>query len=157
MDALFLIFIGANCLFFFSNATDSITLSQSIIDGTNRTLVSSDGYFELGFFSPGSSKNRFLGIWYKIIPVKTVVWVANRLNPINDSSGILMINDTGNLVLLGKDKSVVWSSNSMKVAQNPIAQLLDSGNLVLIDKKMAILESICGKALTIHLIRCSQG
>ncbi|GAY52981.1 hypothetical protein CUMW_146070 [Citrus unshiu] len=80
-------------LFFLSEssfASNTITSSKSLSDG--RTLVSKNGSFELGFFSPGSSKNCYVGIWYKNIPVKTVVWVANRLNPINDSSGLLIIN-----------------------------------------------------------------
>lgn len=104
------------------------------------TLVSQDGSFELGFFSPGSSRNRFVGIWYKNIPVRTVVWVANRSNPINDSSsGLLTIDSTGNFVLvLSNNKSnVVWSSNITKAAQSPLVQLLDSGNLVLRDGKDA--------------------
>uniref|UniRef100_A0A2N9H1C2 non-specific serine/threonine protein kinase n=1 Tax=Fagus sylvatica TaxID=28930 RepID=A0A2N9H1C2_FAGSY len=75
----------------------------------------------------------YLGIWYKNIPVKTIVWVANPLNPINDSSGLLMINSTGSLVLLSQNKSVVWSTGSQKQAKNPVLQLLDSGNLVLTD------------------------
>uniref|UniRef100_A0A2N9IZ71 non-specific serine/threonine protein kinase n=1 Tax=Fagus sylvatica TaxID=28930 RepID=A0A2N9IZ71_FAGSY len=118
----------------FSNAADSITQSQSLRD--DMTLVSKDGSFELGFFNPGSSKNRYLGIWFKNIPVKTVVWVANRLNPINDSSGVLMVNSSGSLVLLSQNSTtVVWSSNSTKQASNTIVQLLDSGNLVVRDEK----------------------
>ncbi|XP_048441508.1 G-type lectin S-receptor-like serine/threonine-protein kinase At4g27290 isoform X2 [Pyrus x bretschneideri] len=128
--------ISAN-LFFLSStislAVDGITPSQSVLDGT--TLVSSDGSFELGFFSPGSSKNRYLGIWFKNVPVRTVVWVANRCNPINDSSGVLMINSTGNLVLLSQNSSVVWSPSLVKQAQNATVELLDSGNLVLRDAK----------------------
>ncbi|KAM1150123.1 hypothetical protein ACFXTH_030722 [Malus domestica] len=128
--------ISAN-LFFLSStislAVDGITPSQSVLDGT--TLVSSDGSFELGFFSPGSSKNRYLGIWFKNVPVRTVVWVANRCNPINDSSGVLMINSTGNLVLLSQNSSVVWSTSLVKQAQNATVELLDSGNLVLRDAK----------------------
>ncbi|KAL0001022.1 hypothetical protein SO802_014803 [Lithocarpus litseifolius] len=115
---------------------DSITPSQSISDGS--TLVSKDGSFELGFFSPGSSKNRYLGICYKSIPVKTFVWVANRLNPINDSSGLLKINSTGNLVLMSQNESVVWSIGLQKKARNPVLQLLDSGNLVLRDGNSGI-------------------
>ncbi|KAH9651181.1 G-type lectin S-receptor-like serine/threonine-protein kinase [Citrus sinensis] len=81
---------------------------------------------------PGSSKNRYVGIWYKNIPVKTVVWVANRLNLINDSSGFLMINKTGNLVLTSKSNIVVWSAYLSKEVRTPVVlQLLDSGNLVL--------------------------
>ncbi|RDX60514.1 G-type lectin S-receptor-like serine/threonine-protein kinase, partial [Mucuna pruriens] len=110
-----------------SVANESINIVQSMSDG--KTLVSKGGEFELGFFSPGSSQKRYLGIWYKNIPTKTVVWVANRANPINDSSGILTVNSTGNLVL-SQNGSLVWSTNSQKQAQNPVAELLDSGNLV---------------------------
>ncbi|PON49898.1 Phosphorylase kinase, gamma catalytic subunit [Parasponia andersonii] len=111
---------------------DSIRPLESISDG--RTLVSSEGRFELGFFTPSGSKSRYLGIWYKNIPVQTVVWVANRCNPIEDSSGTLTINDKGNLVLLSKNKSVVWSTSSLKQAQKPLVQLLDNANLVLRDE-----------------------
>ncbi|CAN6558005.1 unnamed protein product [Malus baccata var. baccata] len=114
-----------------SFAVDSIGPSQSIRDGT--TLVAKGGSFELGFFSPGSSKNRYLGIWYKNIPVQTVVWVANRCNPINDSSGMLMINGKGDLVLLGQNKSVVWSTSLVEQPKSATVELLDSGNLVLRD------------------------
>ncbi|GLU09106.1 hypothetical protein SLE2022_259820 [Rubroshorea leprosula] len=127
-------------LFFprFSCSTNFITSSTNLSDGG--TLVSSDGSFELGFFSTGSTaKRRYLGIWLKNIPVQNVVWVANRCEPINDTSGVLMINSTGNLVLLNQSGSVVWASNSKKEAQNPVLQLLDSGNLVLQDRNAVIL------------------
>ncbi|KAJ9182780.1 hypothetical protein P3X46_006735 [Hevea brasiliensis] len=120
-------------LFKMSTALDTITPSQSMSDG--KTLISQDGSFELGFFSAGISKNRYLGIWYKNIPVRTIVWVANRSSPINDSSGLLMIEISGNLLVLSGNKTVVWSSESSKEAQSPILQLLDSGNLVLRDEK----------------------
>ncbi|KAG5119356.1 hypothetical protein JHK82_033776 [Glycine max] len=109
-------------------SADTILLSQSISDGM--TLVSRGETFELGFFSPENSNKRYLGIWYKNIP-QTVVWVSNRA--INDSSGILTVNSTGNLVLRQHDK-VVWYTTSEKQAQNPVAQLLDSGNLVVRDE-----------------------
>jgi hypothetical protein len=135
MGVLSSMLVIPNLLFFFFETTygiDSITSTQSLADGN--TLVSKDGNFELGFFSPGSSKIRYLGIWYKIQD-KTVVWVANRDSPINDSSGILMINSTASLVLLSQNKSVVWSTSSLKQAQTPLLQLLDTGNLVLTDEK----------------------
>nr|POE76347.1 receptor-like serine/threonine-protein kinase sd1-8 [Quercus suber] len=117
--------------FFFvlSDAADSISKSESLSEGI--TLVSKHESYALGFFSPGKSRNRYLGIWYNNIPVRTVVWVANRLNPINDSSGMLMVNSSGSLVLLSQNRTVAWSANSTKQAWNPIVQLLDSGNLVL--------------------------
>ncbi|TXG67278.1 hypothetical protein EZV62_008553 [Acer yangbiense] len=139
MDILSFLLISLNLLFFFYEfafAIDSISSSESISDG-GRTLVSGDGRFELGFFSPGSSKNRYVGIWYKKVPVKTVVWVANRVNPINDSSGVLMINSTGSpVVVMRQNKTVVWSANSTKEAKSSVVlQLLNSGNLVLRDEQ----------------------
>ncbi|XP_062080953.1 G-type lectin S-receptor-like serine/threonine-protein kinase At4g27290 isoform X1 [Humulus lupulus] len=119
---------------------NSIRPLQFMNDGT--TLVSSKGTFQLGFFTPSSSKNRYLGIWYRNIPVQTVVWVANRCDPINGSSGSLTINATGNLVLLrAQNKSVVWSTSSLKQAQKPLVQLLDNGNLVLRDEKDGNIEN----------------
>ena len=113
-------------------APDSIRMDRSIRDG--EALVSSGQSFELGFFSPGtgSSKNRYLGIWYKSTP-QTVVWVANRNNPITDSYGVLTIINNGGLVLLNQKRSVIWSSNLSRVPENPVAQLLETGNLVLRD------------------------
>ncbi|QHO32409.1 G-type lectin S-receptor-like serine/threonine-protein kinase [Arachis hypogaea] len=110
---------------------DSIGMSKSISDdGNDKTIVSKDGVFELGFFSPGSSMKRYLGIWYKKSSMYTVVWVANRDKPIDFvSAGILTLDITGNLILTQND-SVVWSTNSQRQAQNPVAQLMDSGNLV---------------------------
>ncbi|XP_030933824.1 G-type lectin S-receptor-like serine/threonine-protein kinase At4g27290 isoform X2 [Quercus lobata] len=134
MGLLSSILVVTNLLFFLFKISygvlDSITPSQILSDGD--TIVSREGKFVLGFFSPGSSKNRYLGIWYKSIPVQTVVWVANRVRPINDTSGILMINSTGNVNVI-QNNSVVWSASPLKEAQSPLLQLLDSGNLVVTD------------------------
>nr|XP_048323607.1 G-type lectin S-receptor-like serine/threonine-protein kinase At4g27290 [Ziziphus jujuba var. spinosa] len=82
-----------------------------------------------------TSNNSYLGIWYSNIPVITVVWAANQCNPVNDSSSLLTINRTGNLVLLGQNKSLVWWSISQKQFENPLVQIVDSGNLVIRDEK----------------------
>ncbi|KAF8395142.1 hypothetical protein HHK36_019083 [Tetracentron sinense] len=73
-----------------SIAADTITPTQSITVSDGQTLVSSAQTFELGFFSPGNSKNNYIGIWYKNSP-SVVLWVASRENPITDSSGVLNI------------------------------------------------------------------
>ncbi|QHO56767.1 G-type lectin S-receptor-like serine/threonine-protein kinase At4g27290 [Arachis hypogaea] len=118
-----------------------MTQFQSLPDGN--TLVSEDEIFEMGFFSPGNNSNRYLGIWYKGIPVRTVVWVANRENPIKDNSSKLSINSEGRLVILSHNETLVWSSNSttQKQVNSPIVQLLNSGNLVLRDEKDNDFES----------------
>ncbi|MED6111855.1 hypothetical protein PIB30_056214 [Stylosanthes scabra] len=86
----------------------------------------------LNFTPVNNSHKRYLGVWYKNIPIQTVVWVANRNTPINGSSGILRLNTTGgNLVLTQNNDTVVWSTTLLtKVPNSPTAILLDSGNLV---------------------------
>ncbi|XP_010268934.1 PREDICTED: receptor-like serine/threonine-protein kinase SD1-8 [Nelumbo nucifera] len=111
-----------------SVAADTITQAQSLRD--SQTLVSSGGNFKLGFFTPDNSKYSYVGIWYNKISIRTVVWVANRNDPITDLTGVLSFGTDGNLVLLNRQATVLWSTNTSKV-QNPIAQLLDSGNLVI--------------------------
>ncbi|CAK7327514.1 unnamed protein product [Dovyalis caffra] len=113
-----------------SLAADTITPDLPIKDG--QTLISSSQTFELGFFSRGTSKNRYFGIWYKKSP-ETVVWVANRNSPLTDLFGVITIGNKGNLVLLNETKNVIWSSNVSRIIARPVAQLLDSGNLVLRD------------------------
>ncbi|XP_038981803.1 G-type lectin S-receptor-like serine/threonine-protein kinase At2g19130 [Phoenix dactylifera] len=112
-------------------ATDTISLGQSV--SGNQTIVSKEGHFELGFFTPGNSRNYYIGIWYKTIPVQTVIWVANRATPIsNTSSAELKISEDGKLVLLNSSKIPVWSSNSTPSTSNStVAVLLDTGNLVI--------------------------
>lgn len=115
-----------------STTLDTVTPSQPISDG--QTIVSPGESFELGFFSPGSSRNRYLGIWYKKISTGTVVWVANREAPLFDHLGVLKVTAQGNLVLLNSTKGIVWSSNTSRAAENiPDARLLESGNLVVED------------------------
>ncbi|KAM3302393.1 G-type lectin S-receptor-like serine/threonine-protein kinase isoform X2 [Capsicum chacoense] len=114
-----------------SAALDTITTDKSIRDGD--TIVSAGGVYELGFFSPGNSKNRYVGIWYKKIAPRTVVWVANRDIPLNDTSGVLTLKPNGILVLVDGSNVSIWSSNSSRSLKNPKARLLDSANLVISD------------------------
>ncbi|XP_047949159.1 G-type lectin S-receptor-like serine/threonine-protein kinase At4g27290 [Salvia hispanica] len=112
-------------------ANDSINISESIRD--EETLVSSGGMFALGFFSPGNSRNWYLGIWYNNIPNQTVVWVANRGAPLTNKTGVLTLTEAGTLCLVNETNGLIWSTNASRTVQNPTAQLLDSGNLVVKD------------------------
>ncbi|KAK2644307.1 hypothetical protein Ddye_019502 [Dipteronia dyeriana] len=121
----------------FSTSTDTtITENHSIKDG--ELIVSSGKVFALGFFSPGKSLKRYVGIWFRQIQEQTVVWVANRDDPINGTSGVLSINDHGNLILYETNRTAstvpVWSTNvSVTSLNGTVAELLDSGNLVLVE------------------------
>lgn len=113
------------------SARDALDAKQSLKD--DETIVSAEGNFEMGFFNPGKSEKRYLGIWYKKIATGTVVWVANRDNPLNDSSGVLKFLDEGNLALVNSTNDTIWSSKLSRLATNPVARLLDTGNLVVVD------------------------
>ncbi|GAB4841299.1 hypothetical protein Ancab_039695 [Ancistrocladus abbreviatus] len=115
-------------------AVDTINATHPLRDG--ETLVSSGGKFQLGFFTPGSSSRKYVGIWYMKVSVRTVVWVGNREIPLVDSSGVLAIRHPGILVLINGTDHVIWSTNSSisTSLQNPVAQLFDSGNLVVNDE-----------------------
>ncbi|GFQ05759.1 putative serine/threonine-protein kinase receptor [Phtheirospermum japonicum] len=114
---------------------DTLNTTQVLRDGD--TLLSPGGIFELGFFSPGNSRNRYVGIWYGKINPQTVVWVANRETPVTNTSGVLKVINQGIIVLVNETNDTVWSTNNTSSAtvRNPIAHLLDSGNLVVTDNE----------------------
>ncbi|KAI4296584.1 hypothetical protein L6164_036533 [Bauhinia variegata] len=112
-----------------NSAKSTLTSAQFIRDPV--IITSDNDAFRLGFFSPNNTSNRYVGIWY--LDESNVIWVANKFDPVKDSSGIFTIYEDGNLVVLNELKQVVWSSNVSTVASNSTAQLLDSGNLILID------------------------
>ncbi|KAI5386371.1 hypothetical protein KIW84_072774 [Lathyrus oleraceus] len=122
---------------FCSCSTDTISIHKPITDGGD-LLVSKSKTFALGFFTPGKSTSRYVGIWYYNLPNQTVVWVANRDTPINDTSGILSIDPSGNLVLHHNLSTIpIWSTDvslTQSLTNNTsivIAQLSDLANLVL--------------------------
>ncbi|CAI0431242.1 unnamed protein product [Linum tenue] len=125
---------------FCSSSTDTIRFNESLADG--QVLVSSGEKYTLGFFRPGSSRNRYLGIWFTKLPTRVVVWVANRDNPINDTTGSLSIDAArGGLILQQGSRNMttpapLWSTNVSTAGQNPVvARLLDEGNLVLLQQQ----------------------
>ncbi|XP_021287362.1 G-type lectin S-receptor-like serine/threonine-protein kinase At4g27290 [Herrania umbratica] len=81
-------------------------------------LVSADGSFELGFFSPDRSKSRYLEVC-----------------------------DQGILALQNSTKSIVWSSNTSRTAHNPVAQLLESGNFAVKDRNESSLENLMSQSI----------
>ncbi|XP_021905861.1 G-type lectin S-receptor-like serine/threonine-protein kinase At4g27290 isoform X2 [Carica papaya] len=126
---MFLVYFSLFCIPVASTTLTTMTPRTSIIEGD--TLVSADGSFELGFFRPGKSRNYYLGIRYKKVTEKEIIWVANRENPLtNLHVAVLNVTREGKLVLFGDRNSIIWSSNLSRTATNPVVQLLDQGNLV---------------------------
>ncbi|KAL3821550.1 hypothetical protein ACJIZ3_007455 [Penstemon smallii] len=115
-----------------SSAIDTISTTQILKDG--ETIISNGGRFELGFFSPGNSRNQYVGLWYKTVTVRTVIWVANREIPLTNTSGLLKVIEPGLLVLQDEANVTIWSTHTPNfTARTPVAQLLDSGNFVVKD------------------------
>ncbi|KAI3783306.1 hypothetical protein L1987_42384 [Smallanthus sonchifolius] len=138
---ILLIFFGASCsILTCSVAVDTLSPTELIEDGD--TIVSSGGMYELGFFSPGNSRNRYLGVRYKKVSNGTVVWIANRDTPLNTTSGILKLNSNGILQIVsdGNTNTTIWSSSSVNII-NPVAQRLDDGNLVIREGSRNIWQS----------------
>ncbi|XP_023752654.1 G-type lectin S-receptor-like serine/threonine-protein kinase At4g27290 isoform X1 [Lactuca sativa] len=146
MSSIIELFLSCFVIFYLhkSYAVDTMTVAESLTDGD--TLTSAGGIFKMGFFSPGNSTNRYVGIWYTNASVLTVVWVANRQFPLTKNSGVLQLVRNRNLIILDSIQSnnTIWSSSSSsssssshiskKPALNPVLQLLDSGNLVIRDE-----------------------
>ncbi|KAJ3683550.1 hypothetical protein LUZ60_013777 [Juncus effusus] len=117
------------------SATDTISANLSL--SGDQKLTSQKEKYILGFFRPdNSSSNWFIGIWQGKISAPTIVWVANRENPVTDpTKSELMMSSDGNLVLLDQSKTLVWSTNSKNTSFNStIALILDTGNFILRDK-----------------------
>ena len=113
-----------------SHGADTLSGNETL--SGNQTLVSAGGDFVLGFFKPGNSSYYYLGMWYGKISEQTIVWVANRDNPVTDNrSAELKILD-GNLVLVNESQVPVWSTGLTSTNSDSLeAVLQDDGNFVM--------------------------
>ncbi|KAL5228070.1 hypothetical protein ABZP36_016335 [Zizania latifolia] len=116
-------------------ANDSIDQAASITG--NQTLVSVNGIFELGFFEvqkDGRVSRPYVGIWYANMSGRpTVVWVANRQDPVVDTPGVLKLSADGRLAIIDGQNTTVWRSSptpSENITRGATASLLDTGNFV---------------------------
>ncbi|KAA8540418.1 hypothetical protein F0562_024663 [Nyssa sinensis] len=128
-------------LCYFSFISPSFSVTDTILQGQQLRdwdqLNSANKVFNLKFFSPGTTKNRYLGIFYNANPYEEIflsngkaLWVANRDSPIPDASGSLIVDIDGNLKITHISGGPI-ALNSVPAKRNASATLLDSGNLVL--------------------------
>ncbi|KAM3710320.1 hypothetical protein ACJW31_01G020300 [Castanea mollissima] len=102
-------------------------------------LISPNGDFSAGFYSVGDNAFCF-AIWFS--NSRTVVWMANRDQPVNGKHSKLSILKTGNLILTDASNLNVdvWATNT--VSHSPVQLFLnDTGNLVLRNKERVLWES----------------
>ncbi|KAL1188291.1 G-type lectin S-receptor-like serine/threonine-protein kinase [Cardamine amara subsp. amara] len=116
-----------------------LSLSYAAITPTSplslgQTLSSSNKVYELGFFNPNNNQDQYVGIWFKDIIPRVVVWVANREKPVTESTANLAISNNGSLQLSNGKHGVVWSSTGETLSSNGYsADLSDNGNFIVID------------------------
>ncbi|KAH6776016.1 hypothetical protein C2S52_013577 [Perilla frutescens var. hirtella] len=127
----------------FCGGSDTISAGESLF--SNQTIISKEGKFELGFFSPAlsnSSSSYYVGIWYKNIPVRTVVWVLNRNRPIPyshyNNSQLQISNGT---LLLRSGLEIFWEYAYNGTLNATEAVILDTGNFVLRNAPGVLWES----------------
>ncbi|XP_048638128.1 G-type lectin S-receptor-like serine/threonine-protein kinase RKS1 isoform X4 [Brassica napus] len=123
------------CLLQSCTCDDTIMRTHSMRDGD--VIISEGKRFAFGFFSLGVSNLRYVGIWYAQISEQTVVWVANRDSPMNDTSGVIRFSSSGNLCIYASANTTepLWSTNVSDSVLEPtlVARLSPLGNLVLLD------------------------
>ena len=122
----FLLTIFTTCVYAAINSSSPLSIGQ--------TLSSPGGFYELGFFSPNNTGNQYVGIWFKKIVPRVIVWVANRDKPVTSSAANLTISRNGSLIIVDEKQAVIWLTGEASfTSSRSHAELLDTGNLVLID------------------------
>ncbi|KDP31589.1 hypothetical protein JCGZ_14814 [Jatropha curcas] len=118
---------------FFSSASDNtLTKDSSLSVDKNNVLMSPSNTFIAGFFPVGENAYCF-AIWYNEPFCNnncTVVWMANRDQPVNGKLSKLFLLKSGNLVLTDAGRVTVWSTNTASESSVNL-YLQESGNLVL--------------------------
>ncbi|KAK7255936.1 hypothetical protein RIF29_29365 [Crotalaria pallida] len=96
-------------------------------------IVSKNGMFSAGFYAVGENAYSF-AIWFTEPPHShnnpTIVWMANRDQPVNGRHSKLTLSRNGNLDLVDAGQFNVWSSETTSYNQVEL-YLKDDGNLVL--------------------------
>ncbi|KAK2386681.1 putative receptor protein kinase ZmPK1 [Trifolium repens] len=120
-------------LIFLFHFQHSSSFSLSVEKPEQDILVSPKGTFTAGFY-PAGENAYFFAIWFtqKYINLTnaTIVWMANRDQPVNGKCSKLSLLKTGNLVLTDAAHSVIWSTNTN--SSKPLELVLyETGNLVL--------------------------
>ncbi|PSR99812.1 Receptor protein kinase [Actinidia chinensis var. chinensis] len=120
---------------------NSLTKGASLsVEKPNRVLVSPNKEFSAGFYSVGENAYCF-AIWFAE-PLyngnHTIVWMANRDQPVNGRLSKLSLLKNGNLVLTDAAQLTVWASDTVSISPLRLL-LLDTGNLVLFTSKERVI------------------
>lgn len=97
-------------------------------------LVSPNGVFSAGFSSVGDNAFCFT-ITFNMSSPPTIVWMANRDQPVNGFGSKLTLSTNGNLILLDAGRTTLWSTETTSSDVPVHLRLHDNGNLVLYNTK----------------------
>ncbi|XP_054780294.1 putative receptor protein kinase ZmPK1 [Prosopis cineraria] len=113
---------------FSSSSSSSLNSGFSLcVEKLEDSILSPDGVFSAGFYAVGENAYAF-AVWFTRNP--TVVWMANRDQPINGKRSSLSLLKTGNLVLSDAGQFNAWSTDT--TSSSPTYLILNNnGNLVL--------------------------
>ncbi|KAF8024560.1 hypothetical protein BT93_F1664 [Corymbia citriodora subsp. variegata] len=112
------------------------------VDNPDDVLISNSSVFSAGFYPVGRNAYCF-AIWYSNPPCVgqncTIVWMANRNEPVNGRFSKLSLKKNGDLILTDARDAIVWATYTASLlrSKTPVHQLQleDSGNLVLLDRE----------------------
>ncbi|CAJ2640428.1 unnamed protein product [Trifolium pratense] len=131
MASLSIFFTILILLFHFQHSS---SFSFSVENFEQDIIVSPKGTFTAGFYPVGENAYSF-AIWFtqkykNLTNAATIVWMANRDQPVNGKRSTLSLLKTGNVILTDADYFIVWSTNTN--SSKPLDLFLyDTGNLVL--------------------------
>ncbi|XP_020232525.1 putative receptor protein kinase ZmPK1 [Cajanus cajan] len=114
--------------------------SLSVEKHSEDVILSRNQMFCAGFVQLAQNAFSF-AVWFNephSNNTNTVVWMANREQPVNGKLSKLWLLNSGNLVLLDAAQITTWSSNTASHTQVTLL-LHDDGNLVLRDSQGTIL------------------
>ncbi|XP_073015475.1 putative receptor protein kinase ZmPK1 [Primulina eburnea] len=115
-----------------STRYETLTRGSSLVLESDSLISSPLGIFTAGFYPVGDNAYIF-SLWYTE-PLfdgnLTVVWMANRDEPVNGRYTKLSLLNSGNLVLNDAGQSIVWTSGT-ESSLPVLLKLHDNGNLVL--------------------------
>ncbi|GMI91116.1 receptor-like protein kinase 4 [Hibiscus trionum] len=108
--------------------------SSLSVENSDDVLMSPNGTFSAGFYPVGNNAYAF-AVWFSkptclVLQHCTVVWMANRGNPVNGKRSKLLLLRTGDLILTDAGQFNVWATGTASLSSVHL-QLNENGNLVL--------------------------
>ncbi|GLU04210.1 hypothetical protein SLE2022_213690 [Rubroshorea leprosula] len=113
-------------------ASDTLREGDSLhVQKPKDVLVSENGVFNAGFYGIGENAFGF-AIWLDVRsdPTQTVVWMANRDQPVEGKGSKISLLRNGGLILTDAAGKTEWNVDSVSASSVQL-KLLNNGNLVL--------------------------